>query len=516
MGVALRAVADDRDGLAVEQREVCVVVVDHWRAGYPTAPASRARGQALAPARDERARRDPAARRPRRCSGARRARSDARISLDLRLGAATARRRGSCGERSSVISQNSSKLAWRRDELERLDLDIGEARLARAARARARRRRARTGPARCSARRRGREAALGAAPRAGSGAQGCARSRPTPPARARPPGRSTRRVSAQRSGRVGHQHVAPAAEHGVHARDRQVDPFRVQHLELDVLIPSSRRALARAGEHRLGLVGDEHLARRARRARPRAARSRPSPPASSSTRSPGCGASASTSQLRRRARRRSRISSCRRRPAAAAASSQSSRLALAVCVRRRSSSAAPCAGACPSACAAAASATSANRLGTLYGASAARAVRAQLLRASTARRILARRDDERASPPRPTARRARRARAASSTSGWLSSTASTSAGRHVLPAADDRLATCARAPTGARGRRARRGRPCAASRRARAPPARWSGRATRISPSAAIRTRVQNSGGPAASAVERQRGAAPRRGDRCA
>ena len=29
VGVALRAVADDGDGLAVEEREVCVVVVEH-------------------------------------------------------------------------------------------------------------------------------------------------------------------------------------------------------------------------------------------------------------------------------------------------------------------------------------------------------------------------------------------------------------------------------------------------------------------------------------------------------
>ena len=34
MGVALGAVADDRDGLAVERVEVCVVVVEHGPAGY--------------------------------------------------------------------------------------------------------------------------------------------------------------------------------------------------------------------------------------------------------------------------------------------------------------------------------------------------------------------------------------------------------------------------------------------------------------------------------------------------
>jgi hypothetical protein len=32
--VTLRAVAEDRDGLAVEEGEVCVVVVVHGAAGY--------------------------------------------------------------------------------------------------------------------------------------------------------------------------------------------------------------------------------------------------------------------------------------------------------------------------------------------------------------------------------------------------------------------------------------------------------------------------------------------------
>ena len=34
MGVTLRAVAEDRDGLAVEEGEVCVVVVIHAAGGY--------------------------------------------------------------------------------------------------------------------------------------------------------------------------------------------------------------------------------------------------------------------------------------------------------------------------------------------------------------------------------------------------------------------------------------------------------------------------------------------------
>ena len=34
MGMTLRAVAEDRDGLAVEEGEVCVVVVVHAAGGY--------------------------------------------------------------------------------------------------------------------------------------------------------------------------------------------------------------------------------------------------------------------------------------------------------------------------------------------------------------------------------------------------------------------------------------------------------------------------------------------------
>ena len=46
VGVALRAVADDGDGLAVEEVEVCVVVVEHGRAGYPSS-AARRRGSSV-------------------------------------------------------------------------------------------------------------------------------------------------------------------------------------------------------------------------------------------------------------------------------------------------------------------------------------------------------------------------------------------------------------------------------------------------------------------------------------
>ena len=47
VGVALRAVADDRDGLAVEEREVCVVVVEHGVARL----AQAARGSGASAAR---------------------------------------------------------------------------------------------------------------------------------------------------------------------------------------------------------------------------------------------------------------------------------------------------------------------------------------------------------------------------------------------------------------------------------------------------------------------------------
>jgi hypothetical protein len=67
---------------------------------------------------------------------------------------------------------------------------------------------------------------------------------------------------AQRGGWVGHQHVAPAAQHRIDAREWQVDPFGVEDLELDVLQPELSRPLTSPGDHRLGLVGDDHAAYR--------------------------------------------------------------------------------------------------------------------------------------------------------------------------------------------------------------------------------------------------------------
>ena len=78
----------------------------------------------------------------------------------------------------------------------------------------------------------------------------------------RPPGRSTRRVSTSAASGIGHQHVAPAAQHRVDACHRQVDPFGIEHLELDVAQAQRVRPRTGAREHRLGLVGDDHPAHR--------------------------------------------------------------------------------------------------------------------------------------------------------------------------------------------------------------------------------------------------------------
>ena len=49
MCVALRAVTDDRDGLAVELVEICVVVVEHGAAGYTATAASELPGSRTLP-----------------------------------------------------------------------------------------------------------------------------------------------------------------------------------------------------------------------------------------------------------------------------------------------------------------------------------------------------------------------------------------------------------------------------------------------------------------------------------
>src|SRR4051794_24859724 len=59
----------------------------------------------------------------------------------------------------------------------------------------------------------------------------------------------------QRGARVGHEHVAPAAQDGVDAGGVEVDRLRVDDAELDVVDPVGRGALAGDLEHRLGEIG---------------------------------------------------------------------------------------------------------------------------------------------------------------------------------------------------------------------------------------------------------------------
>ncbi len=201
VGVALRAVADDGDGLAVEEREVCVVVVDHCAAGYPTSRGCRVPrpretcAQALADATT--CARGSRACRRRRCRARSARASDASISS---ISARRAREHGVV-EAAREVERRLPQLLEARvaaHELERLDPHLGEAGLveqllrrvparpARTARAAARRR----GPV---ARRRGRARSARCA---GSSAHGLRASESQTASATRPPGRSTRRVSA--------------------------------------------------------------------------------------------------------------------------------------------------------------------------------------------------------------------------------------------------------------------------------------------------------------------------------
>ena len=65
---------------------------------------------------------------------------------------------------------------------------------------------------------------------------------------------------AQRGRRVDHQHVAPAAEHGVDARQLQVDPLAAEHAVGDVRQAERRAARPRELDHRLRLVAADQLA----------------------------------------------------------------------------------------------------------------------------------------------------------------------------------------------------------------------------------------------------------------
>src|SRR5215207_6149515 len=67
---------------------------------------------------------------------------------------------------------------------------------------------------------------------------------------------------AERGVAVDGEHVAEAAEDGIDAGGRQVDPLQLHRLELDVLDAQLLRALLRLLEHRLGAVGaDQRPAR---------------------------------------------------------------------------------------------------------------------------------------------------------------------------------------------------------------------------------------------------------------
>ena len=76
----------------------------------------------------------------------------------------------------------------------------------------------------------------------------------------RAPGLSTRRVSLQRRLAVGHQHVAPAAQHAVERRGRLVDPLGVDLAEAHVGDPHLLGALLRRGDHLGREVGGDQRA----------------------------------------------------------------------------------------------------------------------------------------------------------------------------------------------------------------------------------------------------------------
>ena len=310
VGVALGAVADDRDGLAVEEREVCVVVVDHWRAGYPTsrrpaAPLARAlrrwrRRRACAPG--------SRARRRRRCRARSAAASAARISAISASGRASTAS-WKARERSSVVSQNSSKLGCAARQVERLDVDLGEAGLLeQLAHALGVAERERPGRRR-GAGRRG-EAALDQLARRAAAPTGCARSRPTPPAR------RARRGAARAGSRRAPRRGRPSACSPSGTARRRRSPPAGRSIRRSA--PGTRRWSARARAARARAPSSIASAWSEMITPPVGATSSaasmpvsPSPAASSSTRSPGCGAIASIIQCDTGAPN-SRISSWRR------------------------------------------------------------------------------------------------------------------------------------------------------------------------------------------------------------
>ena len=129
---------------------------------------------------------------------------------------------------------------------------------------------------------------------------------------------------AQRRLRVGEQHVAPAAQHRVDARRRQVDPLGLHGTDFDVRRSDLLRARLRGLDHRLGVVGDDRLPAGRDELRGQQARCPPRPAASSSTVCPGCRCAASRSHCETAIASRWKASRSRAQPGAAA--SQRSRL----------------------------------------------------------------------------------------------------------------------------------------------------------------------------------------------
>ena len=212
VGVALGAVAEDGDGLAVEEVEVGVVVVEHGRGRLLRRRRTRptcARGPRSEPSvgRSTRSARRSSAARTRRasCVGARRAArrdSAARAARDCASHQSSADAVAASGSRRASTSMLDEAGAPRGARRSRPPARPGEL----AGRPGRPARRARARPARSIGQRR----STGCRSGAGPGGERDAAAGPQHAA-----------GLAQRGLGVGHQHVAPAAEHAVEARGRR-------------------------------------------------------------------------------------------------------------------------------------------------------------------------------------------------------------------------------------------------------------------------------------------------------
>ena len=348
-------------------------------------------------------------------------------------------------------------------------------------------------------RRRLAQAALDAASRRRSATTGC------PPAPV--PG-------GERDAAAGPQHAARLAQRGLGVGERACSPSGTARA-------STRRASAgrstrppSRGTRRSSRPSSSARALRPRRPSPRRRRWRSARPpgwtqlggeqarcrpARRRARAPSGRAAASiasTSHARDgRGRRLQRLAACAPSPRRRAPSASRLAARKLVGVHGHADATARAAAACPSACAAARRAKR-DRLGDLE---AARGARRQCARSSSAVRVRAvaqaRRCATTASPHSRVGRG--RGRAASATAGCAAQHGLDLGRRDVLAAGDDRVGLAAGDVQAPALVEARRGRRCAASRPRRR--ARPSGRATRISPSAAI-ARRRGSGGPASAA----------------